>query len=170
MERSEAKKMIHELREKILEHDYRYYVLAQPAISDPDYDKLYRELLDLEKQFPDLVSRDSPTQRVGVELVGGFPTVPHRVPMLSLDNAFNENEVLEWDDRLQKLIEPGKTAEGSTAKRRACRLGNMAGRQAGKAVIARNARNIECDFLFWGILHPANQPRSSATGQRSSAG
>src|SRR5262249_21433514 len=101
---AEAKKAIQELREKILQHDYLYYVLAQPEISDQDYDKLYRQLLDLEKHFPDLVTPDSPSQRVGSEIVGGFSTVKHRVPMLSLDNAFNENEVLEWDDRLQKLI------------------------------------------------------------------
>jgi len=104
MERAEAKKAIHELREQILQHDYLYYVLAQPEIGDPDYDRLFRQLLDLEKQFPDLVTADSPTQRVGTELVGGFQTVKHLVPMLSLDNTYNENEVLEWDDRLQKLI------------------------------------------------------------------
>jgi DNA ligase (NAD+) len=104
MERAEAKKIIQDLREQINRHDHLYYVQAQPEISDQDYDKLYRQLGDLEKQFPDLVTQDSPTQRVGVELVGGFQTVKHQVPMLSLDNTFNENEVLEWDDRLQKLI------------------------------------------------------------------
>src|SRR5258706_2459004 len=104
MERAEAKKAIQELREKILQHDYLYYVLAQPEMSDQDYDRLCRQLVDLERKFPDLAVPDSPTQRVGIELVGGFPTVKHRVPMLSLDNTFNENEVLEWDDRLQKLI------------------------------------------------------------------
>ena len=104
MERADAKKSIQELREKISQHDYLYYVLAQPEISDQDYDKLYRQLVDREKQFPDLVTPDSPTQRVGNELVGGFQTAKHQVPMLSLDNTFNENEVLEWDDRLQKLI------------------------------------------------------------------
>jgi len=104
MERAEAKKLVLELREKILQHDYRYYVLAQPEVSDQEYDKLYRQLVDLEKHFPDLVSPESPTQRVGGQLVGGFQTVKHRVPMLSLDNTFNENEVLEWDDRLQKLL------------------------------------------------------------------
>ncbi len=104
MERSEAKKIVQELREKILQHDYLYYVLAQPEISDPDYDRLYRQLVDMEKRFPDLVTPDSPTQRVGNELVGGFQTAKHLAPMLSLDNAFNENEVLEWDDRLQKVI------------------------------------------------------------------
>ncbi len=105
MERAEAKKLVQGLREKIARHDYLYYVLATPEISDTDYDKLYRDLVDLEKRFPDLITPESPTQRVGSELTGGFPTVPHRVPMLSLDNAFNENEVLEWDDRLEKLIE-----------------------------------------------------------------
>ena len=104
MERSEAKKLIQDLREQISRHDFLYYVQAQPEISDQDYDKLYRQLADLEKQFPDLVSAESPTQRVGGELVGGFQTVKHQVPMLSLDNTYNENEVLEWDDRLQKLI------------------------------------------------------------------
>ena len=104
MERAEAKKLIQDLREQINQHDYRYYVLAQPEIADQDYDRLYRQLSDLEKQFPDLVTADSPTQRVGKELVGGFPTVKHQTPMLSLDNTYNENEVLEWDDRLQKLV------------------------------------------------------------------
>jgi DNA ligase (NAD+) len=104
LERSEAKKLIQDLREQINQHDTRYYVLAQPEIPDQDYDKLYRGLVDLEKQFPDLVTADSPTQRVGQERVGGFPTVKHQTPMLSLDNTYNENEVLEWDDRLQKLI------------------------------------------------------------------
>jgi DNA ligase (NAD+) len=105
MDRAEAKKAIQELREQILQHDYRYYVLAQPEISDTDYDRLYRQLVDLEKHFPDLVTPESPTQRVGSELVGGFPTVKHRAPMLSLDNTYNENEVLEWDNRLQKFLE-----------------------------------------------------------------
>jgi DNA ligase (NAD+) len=104
MEKAEAKKLLQDLREKISRHDHLYYAQAKPEISDQDYDRLYRELLDLEKKFPDLVSADSPSQRVGSELVGGFQTVPHRVPMLSLDNAFNENEVLEWDERLQGFI------------------------------------------------------------------
>src|SRR5882762_2930128 len=104
MDRAEAKKKAQELREKLSRHDTLYYVQAKPEISDADYDRLYRELADLEKKFPDLKTPDSPTQRVGSELVGGFQTVKHAVPMLSLDNAFNENEVLEWDERLQKLI------------------------------------------------------------------
>ncbi len=105
MDRAEAKKLVQALREKISLHDSLYYVQAQPEITDQEYDKLFRELLDFEKKFPDLITPDSPSQRVGSELTGGFQSVKHRVPMLSLDNAFNENEVLEWDDRLQKLIE-----------------------------------------------------------------
>jgi len=93
---AEAKKKVQELREKLAKHDYLYYVQAKPEISDTDYDRLYRELVELEKKFPDLQTPDSPTQRVGSELVGGFQTVKHTVPMLSLENAFNENEVLEW--------------------------------------------------------------------------
>jgi DNA ligase (NAD+) len=102
MDRAQAKKEIEKLREQILHHDYLYYVLAQPEVSDTDYDRLYKQLQNLEKQFPDLINPDSPTQRVGGELVGGFQPVRHRTPMLSLDNTYNENEVLEWDDRLEK--------------------------------------------------------------------
>ncbi|MFA5974646.1 MAG: NAD-dependent DNA ligase LigA [Elusimicrobiota bacterium] len=104
MDRAEARKTIEQLREALLQHDYLYYVLAQPEITDTDYDKKLRELENIEKQFPDLIVPDSPTQRVGGMLVGAFPSVPHRSPMLSLTNAYNENEVLEWDDRLRKAL------------------------------------------------------------------
>src|SRR5579864_7722985 len=99
MDKSQARREIERLRDEISRHDYLYYVVAQPEISDTEYDKLYRQLQDLEKQFPDLVAADSPTQRVGGEVMGGFKPFKHRVPMLSLDNTYNENEVLEWDDR-----------------------------------------------------------------------
>jgi DNA ligase (NAD+) len=102
MDKASARKEIERLRDSILQHDYRYYVLAQPEISDTEYDRLYKQLVALEKQFPDLIIPDSPTQRVGGMHVGGFKPVRHRVPMLSLDNTYNENEVLEWDDRLEK--------------------------------------------------------------------
>ena len=125
MERAEAKKKVQELREKISLHDHLYYGLAKPEISDQEYDKLYRELVDFEKKFPDLVTRDSPTQRVGVELVGGFQTVKHQVPMLSLDNAFNENEVLEWDERLQKLIKELQDSEHAERKAYEAYLSNL---------------------------------------------
>jgi DNA ligase (NAD+) len=104
MEKADAKKSIDQLRTQILHHDYRYYVLADPEVSDTEYDKQYRQLVDLEKRFPDLITPDSPTQRVGGALVEGFEPVKHRVPMLSLSNTYNENEVLEWDDRLRGIL------------------------------------------------------------------
>jgi len=104
MEKAEARKSIERLRETITHHDYQYYVLAQPEISDTEYDKLLKQLEALEKQFPDLITPDSPTQRVGGELTEGFAQAKHRVPMISLDNTYNENEVLEWDDRLEKIL------------------------------------------------------------------
>ncbi len=76
-----------ELCAQIRAHDYAYYVLAQPLISDHEYDRLYRELLDLEKKHPGLVTPDSPTQRVGGEPLKAFRPVQHRMPMLSLDNT-----------------------------------------------------------------------------------
>ncbi len=104
MDKSEAKKTAEQLRETIRQHDYRYYVLSQPTISDTEYDKLYKQLTSLEKEFPELIHPDSPTQRVGGQAVSSFTEVKHRVPMLSLDNTYNENEVLEWDDRLEKNL------------------------------------------------------------------
>jgi DNA ligase (NAD+) len=104
MEKSEARKIIEALREQIRGHDYLYYVAANPEIPDLAYDQLLKRLESMEKDFPELVTPDSPTQRVGGMLVGGFTSVKHRVPMLSLANTYNENEALEWDDRLQKLL------------------------------------------------------------------
>ncbi len=101
MEKAEAKKKIEALRQTIHQHDYRYYVQAQPEISDVEYDRLMKELINQEKAFPELITPDSPSQRVGGILEEGFAPVKHRVPMLSLDNTYNENEVLEWDDRLR---------------------------------------------------------------------
>ncbi len=104
MEKAEAKKTIDQLRDTIRQHDHRYYVLAQPEISDSEYDRLFKKLQELEKQFPELINPESPTQRVGGQLEGGFQPIAHRVPMLSLDNTYNENEVLEWDDRLRRVL------------------------------------------------------------------
>jgi DNA ligase (NAD+) len=104
MEKSEARKTIEALREQIRGHDYLYYGTSQPIVSDLEYDGLLKRLEAMEKEFPELITPDSPTQRVGGVLVGGFQTVKHRVPMLSIANTYNENEALEWDDRLQKLL------------------------------------------------------------------
>jgi DNA ligase (NAD+) len=93
------------LRTELHEHDYRYYVLAEPTISDEAYDKLMRELQDLEEQHPELRSPDSPTQRVGGQPTKEFATVAHTPPMLSLANSYSEAEIREFDTRVRKLLE-----------------------------------------------------------------
>ncbi|MBI3292508.1 MAG: NAD-dependent DNA ligase LigA, partial [Elusimicrobia bacterium] len=100
--RAEAQKVLERLRETIRHHDYRYYVLDQPEVSDTEYDRLMRELIALEERFPELRTPDSPSQRVGGQPVEGFPTVAHRVPMLSLGNAYTAEELREWDRRVKK--------------------------------------------------------------------
>jgi len=99
-----AKKRISVLRYQLNHHSYRYYVLDDPEISDSKYDRLYRELQDLEEQSPELVTPDSPTQRVGAPPLEGFVSVTHAVPMLSLDNAFGNDELREFDDRMKRLL------------------------------------------------------------------
>lgn len=98
------------LRREILGHEKKYYVDNDPQISDPEFDKLVRELKDLEARFPDLVVPESPTQRVGEKPSEGFATVTHRTPMLSIDNVYNEEELREFEDRVRKLL-PGQTVE-----------------------------------------------------------
>ncbi len=98
---------IQQLREEIRRHDYLYYVEAAPEISDREYDKLMDELKELERKHPDLVSPDSPTRRVGGEPIEGFDTVRHAVPMLSIDNTYNEDEVWEFDQRVRKEVGDG---------------------------------------------------------------
>ena len=97
-------KRVEALRSQLREHDYRYYVLAQPAISDGEYDRLMRELLDLEVAYPELSAPDSPTQRVGGEPTKEFPTVTHDVPMLSLSNTYSEEEVRDFDRRVRAML------------------------------------------------------------------
>lgn len=99
----EAKNRVSDLRDLLDKYGYQYYVQDKPVISDADYDKLYKELVELEEKFPDLISNDSPTQRVGGTISPGFEKVVHDIPMLSLGNAFNENDLIEFDKRIQKL-------------------------------------------------------------------
>ena len=101
---AQAARRITELRREIDEHDYRYYVLADPAISDEQYDLLMRELQGLENQHPGLRTPDSPTQRVGGSPTKEFPTVSHTPPMLSLANAYSEEETREFDRRVRDLL------------------------------------------------------------------
>jgi DNA ligase (NAD+) len=97
-------KRVEALREQLNQHDHRYYVLAKPSISDAQYDKLMRELQDLEREHPELFAPDSPSQRVGGEPTKEFPTVTHASPMLSLSNTYNEDEVHEFDRRIRSLL------------------------------------------------------------------
>ncbi len=98
------KKEVEKLRKEIHYHNYRYYVLNDPVISDYEYDQLVKRLEELERQYPELITPDSPTQRIGEEITGEFPTVEHRIPMLSLDNTYNEEEVRDFDRRVRKLL------------------------------------------------------------------
>ena len=98
-------KEIETLRREILDHDYRYYVLAQPALSDEMYDKLMVRLIELEHRHPEFITPDSPTQRVGGQLMKEFPSVMHALPMLSLSNTYSEDEVRDFDRRIQKSLE-----------------------------------------------------------------
>lgn len=95
---------INELRKALQFNEYRYYVLNAPLISDTEYDQLYKHLQRLEAEHPELITPDSPTQRVGKELTSEFPTVSHLVPMLSLENSYNAEDLKDWDER----IEPSK--------------------------------------------------------------
>jgi DNA ligase (NAD+) len=110
MQHSEAQKRHQALAAEIRRHDHLYYVQGTPSISDPEYDRLYRELLDLEKQFPDLASTDSPSQRVGGKPVSAFPSHQHSLRMMSLDNTYSQEEVREFINRVQKLL-PGEKLE-----------------------------------------------------------
>ncbi|HUR47082.1 MAG TPA: hypothetical protein VMZ27_14480, partial [Candidatus Saccharimonadales bacterium] len=93
-----------ELAEEIRHHDYLYYVEAKPQLSDREYDRLYRELIEIEKEFPDLVTPDSPSQRVGGEPLKAFTPVQHLTPMTSLDNTYSQDEVREFAGRLERLL------------------------------------------------------------------
>ncbi len=102
--RDEAEKRIATLREEIRRHEHLYYVLDRPEISDQEYDALDRELRDLEAQFPDLVTPDSPTQRVGEKPSEEFPSFVHRAPMLSLDNTYSAEELREFEERIFRVV------------------------------------------------------------------
>ena len=99
----DVEKKIEALREKIRHHEYLYYVVDNPEISDLEFDKLMRQLKDLEAEHPELITADSPTQRVGGKPREGFVKVPHSSPMLSLDNTYNEEELRDWERRVHEL-------------------------------------------------------------------
>jgi DNA ligase (NAD+) len=101
---AQAAKRVKQLRREIKEHDRRYYEQAAPTISDQEYDRLYKELVDLETRFPALVAPDSPTQRVGGRPLEAFAQIQHRLPMLSLDNTYSEKEVANFYRRITRLL------------------------------------------------------------------
>ena len=107
----DAERRVAELREEIARNDYRYYVLDDPELPDAEYDKLMIELRALEAQYPDLITPDSPTQRVSGEPVAAFGVVTHKVPMLSLDNAFTDEDLLAFDRRIHERLGPEAEAD-----------------------------------------------------------
>ncbi|HTI61006.1 NAD-dependent DNA ligase LigA [Mucilaginibacter sp.] len=100
----EAKKRTAALSAQLKEHSYKYYVLAMPSVSDFEFDKLLEELVSLETQYPELIDPDSPTQNVGGFITKEFQTIKHRWPMLSLGNTYNEQELIDFDQRIKKAI------------------------------------------------------------------
>ncbi|HME62606.1 MAG TPA: NAD-dependent DNA ligase LigA, partial [Candidatus Binatia bacterium] len=109
----QARREITELRRQIEEHNYRYYVLDDPLISDSEYDRLFNRLVELERDYPGLAAPDSPTQKVGAPPLDRFTTVQHTVPMLSLNNARDADELKDFADRIQRFLKHGGAIEYS---------------------------------------------------------
>lgn len=107
----EASRRAEELRQVIRYHEWRYYVQNAPVISDFEYDQLYKQLEAIERQNPELVTPDSPTQRVGKDLIEDFVQVPHLTPMLSLDNSYNADDLNDFDEQVKKLCKLDKDAD-----------------------------------------------------------
>ena len=105
--------LIKKLRDQLRHHAHRYYVLDDPEISDSQYDKLYKELLGLESEYPALISTDSPTQRVGDKPLDGFSQIQHQLPMLSLDNVFSEEELIAFNKRCHNRLDSTAAIEYS---------------------------------------------------------
>ncbi|MGC9341967.1 MAG: NAD-dependent DNA ligase LigA, partial [Bacteroidales bacterium] len=104
MNKEQAAQRIEKLRKELNDHNYRYYVLADPSISDYDYDRMMKELMELEKQFPELDDVNSPSKRVGSDLTEDFETVKHKYAMLSLGNTYSREELEDFDKRVKKVI------------------------------------------------------------------
>src|SRR5437016_6846413 len=113
---SSPEQRLKELREQIRHHEERYYIHNAPEIADEEFDRLLHELERLEAEYPDLVTPDSPTQRVAGRPVEGFETVEHLVPMLSLDNAYNDDELRAFDERVRRGAGVGDAAVAYVAE------------------------------------------------------
>jgi DNA ligase (NAD+) len=110
-DRSAAVLQSEQLKEVIIYHEWRYYVLDQPVLSDYEYDSLFQMLKDIEAAYPELISSDSPTQRVSNDLTEDFPTVEHLTPTLSLDNSYNQADLTDFDKRIKKNLGLSENAE-----------------------------------------------------------
>ena len=108
--REEAGQRIDKLRGELRHHEHAYYVLDRPEISDAAYDALFNDLLALERAFPDLVTPDSPTRRVGGDVLPSFPEVPHLAPMISLESITDADEVRRFDERIRKALPAARVA------------------------------------------------------------
>ena len=106
-----VKNKINNLRSQLREHDHNYYVLANPTIDDYEYDIMMKELLELETANPDLITPDSPTQRVGSDLTKDFNSIQHKIPMLSLSNTYNEEELIAFDKRVKASLDNNEEIE-----------------------------------------------------------
>ena len=135
--RDTAKVRVEELREQANFHTYRYHVLDDPEVSDAEYDELMRELRALEERFPELVTPDSPTQRVGGTPADLFAPVEHRTPMLSLDNAFSREELEAWAARVERGVGSGATLLVRAEDRRGRGRAHLRGRRAHEGRDAR---------------------------------
>ena len=93
-----------ELRKQLNQYSHEYYVKDQPSVEDYVYDRLYKELVDIETEFPDLITPDSPTQRVGGKVLSGFEKAPHDIPMYSLNDGFSKEDIFAFDERVRKAI------------------------------------------------------------------
>ncbi|MDA3792429.1 MAG: NAD-dependent DNA ligase LigA [Elusimicrobia bacterium] len=108
MNAENVKEEIKKLRREIKRHNRLYYIEAKPEITDREFDRIYRELEELENKYPEFVTKDSPTKRVGGAALEKFENYNHGEPMLSLDNTYSGEEVIEWEERILKKVKPGK--------------------------------------------------------------
>ena len=105
-------KRMNEIIEILNKASYEYYTLDNPSITDQEYDRYMQELIKLEEQYPELKRNDSPTVRVGGEVIDEFSKVTHDIPMLSLSNVFNESDIVSFDDRIKKEIKRSRKMSG----------------------------------------------------------
>src|SRR4051794_39894147 len=149
-----ATKRVEKLRQELNHHNHLYYIEARPSISDRDYDALLQELIELERAHPDLITPDSPTQRVGGDVQTELKSVRHAVPMMSIDNTYSEAEVRAFDERVRKalggeqpryVIEPKIDGASVSLRYESGRLGLAATRGRGNVGddITLNARTIK---------------------------